>query len=87
MLDNFDDIAEAGRERHEERCPTCGKFVPGPENYEATPWLDLPPGGFQSHDLLVAYCNQACGDAKSPKAHYEDDEDFDEAYFARFKRH
>lgn len=86
MRDHFDDIAEAGR--HEERCPTCGRFVPGddsPDRDEA--YLDLPPGGFQSHDYLVVYCNRACGDAKSPRAHYEDDEDFEAACYDRFPHH
>ena len=85
MRDNFDAIAEAGLiDRHEDRCPTCGRFVPGTESDNEKYFLDLPPGGFQSHDYIVAYCSPVCAEGKSPRAHYEDDEDWEEACAARF---
>jgi hypothetical protein len=71
-------------ERHDEHCPTCGRFVPGEESEGlGDAYFDLPPGGFQSHDYLVVYCNAACGDAKSPRAYYEDDADYNVAWAAR----
>ena len=51
-------------ERHDDRCPTCGKFVEvNPDGF----W-DVEPGGLRDHDYLVAYCSEACADAKSPPA-------------------
>ena len=58
-------------ERHDERCPTCGRFVPA----DADGYHDLPPGGVQSVDFLVVYCDEQCANRKSPEAHYEREED------------
>ncbi len=73
--DYYDDD---GPSRHEDRCPTCGRFVSKDEGF-----ADLPPGGVQSLDYLEGYCNAACADAKSPKCHYEDDPDYEEQYAHR----
>ena len=51
-------------ERHDDRCPTCGKFVEvNPDGF----W-DVLPGQRRGHDYLVAYCDEACADRKSPPA-------------------
>lgn len=53
--------------RHEERCPTCGRFVPA----EADGFYDFPPGGDQE-SYVVVYCDEDCASRKSPPAHYPD---------------
>jgi hypothetical protein len=77
---SYDDdcYEDEGPGRHDERCPTCGRFVSHDEGYG-----DLPPGGLQSLDYLEGYCDAACADRKSPKAHYEDDSDYEEHYAKR----
>lgn len=61
-------------ERHEERCPTCGRFVEA----NADGYYDLPPGGYQSFDYITAYCNEGCAERKSPPAHYEGEPAYEE---------
>ena len=56
-------------ERHDERCPTCGRFVEA----EADGFYDLPPGGVQNIDYLTVYCDKKCADGKKPPCIYEDD--------------
>ena len=60
--------------RHDEKCPTCGKFVSLEDGYG-----DLPPGGVQNVHTLVRYCNERCSDAKPRRAFYEDEPGYEEA--------
>ena len=53
-------------ERHEERCPTCGRFVGIDEGYG-----DVEPGGARGHDYLATYCNEGCAERKWPPAEPE----------------
>ena len=54
------------RTYYDERCPTCGKYVP----QLAEGYYDLPPGGKKDRDLPVVYCDENCAERKSPPAHY-----------------
>jgi len=56
--------------RHDDRCPTCGKFVEAPES-DPDGFYDLPPGG-DPLDYIVVYCSESCANRKFPPCTYED---------------
>ena len=56
-------------ELHDQRCPTCGRYVSLDDGYG-----DLPPGGIYDASYIVAYCNETCAERKSPPAIYEGEE-------------
>jgi hypothetical protein len=62
-----DDNYNEGEQEAFLKCPTCGRFVSRWEGYS-----DLPPGGRQDVDYIVAYCNEDCAARKDPPAIYEE---------------
>lgn len=55
--------------KHDDRCPTCGKFVP----FDADGYYDTEPGGTDGYDPVMAYCNEECARRKSPPSIREDE--------------
>lgn len=55
--------------RHDERCPTCGKYTSNECGY-----FDLPPGTSADGTYVVAYCNEGCAERKPFECIYEDEQ-------------
>jgi len=58
------------KKKHDQRCPTCGKFV----EEDANGYYDTIPGGRDGFDYVECYCNEECAKRKDPPSRPEFEE-------------